>query len=165
MAGYQTQYNEIMNGGYDCNEIHGVQPTQPTCKNTALTTLVQKMVKTIATATPQIERYNEAIHPEQSIKSREVMGGLIPNLRPTSISYLLSASVFMALLSIFIIFQLMGVSGQVNLPPALLAWWASGSGSDSVPFYKNPMVLGGVIVLMIPIIGVLGIGYYKKTHT
>lgn len=142
---YTTDYTSIIN------------------KNSDLTGLIQRMVSTIATATPQIERYNEAIHPEQTTKSREVMGGLIPNLRPASISYLLSASVFMALLSIFIIFQMMGVSGQLNLPPALLAWWATGSGS--VPFYKNPMVLGGVIILLMAVIMVVGVGYYRKTHT
>lgn len=153
MSGYQTQYNQII-------KSNAAGSTQ---LNTALTDLVGNMVSTIATASPSLERYVEAVHPEEFTKSREVMRGLIPTLRPQSVPYLLSASVFMALISIFIIFQMMGVSGQLNLPPALLALWASPAGAT--PFYMNPMVLGGLSILLTVAVVTLGIGYYRKTHS
>ena len=106
------------------------------------------------------ERYNDKIHPEESIKSREIMFGIFPNLRVESIPYILAASVFMASLAIFLIFQMIGFTGQMNLPPALVAWWITRSVGP--PFYRNPMVLGGVsIILMIALI-VFIVLYYKK---
>ena len=119
MSGYQTRYkNTITTNTAGSTEL-----------NTALTKLVSDMVSTISKASPSIERYAEAIHPEEFTKSREVMRGLVPTLRPESVPYLLSASVFMALISIFIIFQMIGVSGQLNLPPAVLALLASPFGA------------------------------------
>jgi len=155
MSGYQTRYNNTI--------TNPTNTAGSTALNTALTNLVSEMVSTISKASPSIERYAEAIHPEEFTKSREVMRGLVPTLRPESVPYLLSASVFMALISIFIIFQMIGVSGQLNLPPAVLALLSSPAGTT--PFYMNPMVLGGLSILLTVAVVTLGIGYYRKTHS
>ena len=112
------------------------------------------------TASASLERYENKIHPEESTVSREVMLGVLPNLRLQSLPYLLSASVFMALLAIFMMFQMGGVSGQLNLPPAFLALWATSSSDTS--FYKNPMVLGGCIVIILAVLIGFIIFYYRK---
>lgn len=193
MAGYQTQYDKKITGynqyivttettqldtdidGYIQSKYTGGTPTVPSTMtdfskqydilsttNTDLQVLLQKMVSTIVNASPSLERYGEATHPEEYTKSRELLLGVLPTLRPSSIPYILSAAVFMALLSIFIIFQMMGVSGQLNLPPALVTWWVTPSAS---PFYKNPMVLGGVGILVLALLIVLGVGYYRTRNT
>lgn len=108
------------------------------------------------------ERYEDRVHPEESTKSREVMLGVLPNLRVESIPYILAASVFMASLAIFMIFQMGGVSGQLNLPPALVAWWVTPS--IGPPFYQNPMVLGGLIVVLIAAVIVFAILYYRPLN-
>ena len=106
------------------------------------------------------ERYNDKLHPEESIHSREVTFGIYPNLRVESIPYILAASVFMASLAIFMIFQMVGFSGQMNLPPALVAWWITPSVGP--PFYRNPMVLGGLSIILIIALIVFVVLYYKK---
>jgi hypothetical protein len=106
------------------------------------------------------ERYNERIHPEESVHSREVMLGIYPNLRIESIPYILAVSVFMASLTVFLIFQMNGVSGQLNLPPALVTWWKTPSVGP--PLYRNPIVLGGLIVLLIAAVIVFAVLYFKK---
>lgn len=106
------------------------------------------------------ERYNDKVHPEESIHSRELMFGIYPNLRVESIPYILAASVFMASLAIFMIFQMVGFSGQLNLPPALVAWLITPSVGP--PFYRNPMVLGGLSIMLIIALTVFVVLYYKK---
>ena len=106
------------------------------------------------------ERYSERIHPEESTKSREIIFGMYPNLRTESIPYILAISVFMASLTIFMIFQMVGVSGQVNLPPALVSWWVTPSVGP--PLYRNPMVLGGLVLLLSVAIIVFAVLYFKK---
>ena len=106
------------------------------------------------------ERYDEHIHPEESTKSREVMFGVLPDLRVESIPYMLAASVFMAALSIFMIFQMGGISGQLNLPPAFLLWLSTPSVGP--PFYQNPMILGGIVLVLIVAVTVFAVLYYRK---
>jgi hypothetical protein len=52
------------------------------------------------------ERYDDRVHPEESTKSREIMFGILPSLRVRSIPYILTAGVFMSLLTLFLIFQM-----------------------------------------------------------
>lgn len=130
--------------------------------SSTLQKILDRATTSAHTASASLERYENKIHPEESTASREVMLGVLPNLRLQSIPYLLSASVFMALLAIFMMFQMGGVSAQLNLPPALLALWATSS-SDT-PFYKNPMVLGGCIVILLAIVIGYTILLYRKRY-
>ena len=107
------------------------------------------------------ERYDGRAHPEESIASREVMNGVFPTLRPTSIPYVLTAGIFMLLLSLFIAFQMMGFTAQVNLPPAITAM-ISAPAQASLPFYKNPLVLGGAVVILISATVIFAALYFKQ---
>jgi hypothetical protein len=111
------------------------------------------------------ERYDNRVHPEESIKSRELMLGLFPELRPSSVPVLMAAGVFMSSIAILMIFQMMGFTGQINLPPALLA--APGQLSSAVgsePLYKNPLVLGGVSVVLAAGLIVFAVLYFKAKY-
>jgi hypothetical protein len=128
--------------------------------NQQLQTFIDKASTDIVNSTPAEERYDNRVYPEESSKSHEVMLGVFPNLKIQTIPYLLAAAVFMASVSIFIIFQLNGVTGQLNLPPALVSWWVTPSVGP--PFYKNPMVLGGLIVILIVTVIVFAVLYYRR---
>ena len=129
--------------------------------NTNLQTFLDKASTDVVNVRPSEERYDERIHPEESTKSREIMFGALPNLRVESIPYILAAAVFMASLTIFIIFQLNDISGQLNLPPAFVLWLATPSVGP--PFYRNPMVLGGLIILLIAAVIVFAVVYYTNS--
>ena len=125
--------------------------------NNILRKYINKVSKTIADSDPIIlseERYTNKVHPENSIAVREASWGFFPEIRVSSIPYLMAASVFMASLSIFLIFQMFGVSGQINMPT--LAAPAS-----SIPFYQNPMVLGGVVLLLLITCIIFIVLYFK----
>jgi hypothetical protein len=105
------------------------------------------------------ERYDDRIHPAESTKSREIMFGLLPTLRATTLPYILTAGVFMSLITLFLIFQMLGITGQMNLPPALVQWWITWSAGP--PFYKDPLVLAGAAVVFIASTIIFGLLYYK----
>jgi hypothetical protein len=108
------------------------------------------------------ERYDNRAHPEYAVKPRELVYGLFSELRPSSVPIVLAASVFMACISILMIFQMFGFTGQINLPPALTATGSPSSGSSGgVPLYMNPMVLSGVSLLLGTAVIVLGVMYYR----
>lgn len=102
------------------------------------------------------ERYENRIHPEESVEARELFLGIVPTLRIQTMPYLLATGVFMALMTIFLIFQMIGVTGQIHLPPAVVQWWMTPA--TGPPFYKNPMVLGGAIIVLIAAVIIL---YFK----
>jgi hypothetical protein len=106
------------------------------------------------------ERYDDRVHPEESTKSREIMFGILPSLRVRSIPYILTAGVFMSLLTLFLIFQMLGLSGQLNLPPALVQWWKTPAVGP--PFYKDPMVLGGGVVVFIATTIIFAFMYFRQ---
>jgi hypothetical protein len=88
--------------------------------NEALRKYLVKAVNNIAESEPRLtdeERYTNRVHPEESTLPRETLFGLFPELKITTLPYLLSASVFMAFLSIFLIFQMNGFAGQLHYPP------------------------------------------------
>ena len=88
--------------------------------NEALRKYLDKAVNNIAESEPRLtdeERYTNRVHPEQSTLPRETFFGLFPELKITTLPYLLSVSVFMAFLSIFLIFQMNGFAGQLHYPP------------------------------------------------
>lgn len=119
--------------------------------NTNLQAYINSAAKTLADSDPKLlseERYSNRIHPEESVEAREPTMGLIPELRVTTLPYIIGISVFMASLSIFLIFQSFGFNGQINIPPSLnemVIWLTSPA---DVPFYMNPMVLGGILIMV-----------------
>lgn len=109
------------------------------------------------------ERYNNRANPQEAVKPRELVFGLFSELKPSSVPYLLSAGVFMACISLLMIFQMFGFTGQINVPPAIsdLPGKFAASAQTSGPFYQNPMILSGLVILLgAGVIG-LGIMYYK----
>ena len=106
------------------------------------------------------ERYDNKVHPEEAVLSRESTYGLLPELRVRSLPYLLAMSVFMASLSIFLIFQIFGFSGQVNLPQSITGLFSSPA--SAIPFYSNPLFLGGVIILLLVAVVIFAVLYFKS---
>jgi hypothetical protein len=106
------------------------------------------------------ERYSNKIHPEESVAARESTMGLFPELRMRSIPYLLAISVFMSCFTIFLVFQMFGFSGQINLPLSFTEWL--NSPGSPYPFYENPMILGGVIIILLVAVVVFAMLYFKS---
>ena len=137
--------------------------TKITTVNDKLKLYLSESSTNIADVSASEERYSNRIHPEQSVLSREITYGLMPELRMRTIPYILAASVFMGSLTIFLIFQLFGFSGQINLPPSISAWLSSPA--SPIPFYMNPMFLGGVIILLVVALIIFMISYFKSRNT
>lgn len=128
---------------------------------TNLQTYLDKAMKDVAEGSKiNQERHENRIHPEESVKSREIMMGIVPTLKPSSIPYIMTASIAMACITIFMIFQMNGISGQLNLPPAFLAWWAT----PSTLTLRNPMILGGIGVVSIAAAVIFGVLYYRAKN-
>jgi hypothetical protein len=136
-------------------------------KLTSLNTKLQKYISQtsndIADLSASDERYSNRIHPEEAVLARELSRGLLPELRVRSIPYLLAISVFMASLTIFLIFQMFGFSGQVNLPPSISAWLSSPA--SSIPFYMNPMILGGISIILLVALVIFIILYLNSKNS
>jgi len=137
--------------------------------NEKLQTYINTAAKNIADSDPRLideERYSNRIHPEEAVMAREATYGFIPELSKTSLPYLISVSVFMATLSIFLIFHINGFVTQVTLPPTLTAFFASpAEGITNVPFYKNPMVLGGVSIILLTALVIFIVLYFQAKNT
>ena len=132
---------------------------------------INKTAKLIADSEPMLtseERYANRVYPEETVVSREVLGGFFPELRATSLPYIISISVFMALLSIFLILQMNGISAHLNLPfslPDLLKQ------VESPAFYEalmeNTVVIIGIFffvaLLLLTIMGI-SINYYFRAN-
>jgi hypothetical protein len=135
--------------------------------NESLRKYIAKAAKDLSDSDPRLineERYSNRIHPEESSMPREATYGLIPELRQTSLPYLISVSVFMAALSIFLIFQINGFTGQINVPPSVAALFASPA-PDATPFYQNPMVLGGITIISLTGVVIFAILYFQAKNT
>jgi hypothetical protein len=137
--------------------------TRLTTINDNLKEYVSDSSKNIAESSSSEERYSNRVHPEESMLSREITRGIMPELRMRSLPYLLGISVFMASLTIFLIFQMFGFSGQLNLPPSISAWLTSPA--SPIPFYMNPMFLGGVIIILVVALIIFMISYFKSRNT
>ena len=134
--------------------------------NSRLQEYINSSAKDLASSTAvslNQERYNNRVHPEESVVSREVMMGIFPALRMSSIPYIIAVSVFMASLCIFLIFQMFGFSGQLNVPTSVLSLF--NSPATAIPFYQNPMFLGGVSVVLLVTVVITGILYFKSKNT
>ena len=135
--------------------------------NESLRKYIAKAAKDLSDSDPRLineERYSNRVYPEESSMAREATYGLIPELRQTSLPYIISVSVFMATLSIFLIFQMNGFSGQINIPPSVAAWFASPA-PDATPFYQNPMILGGVTIIALSGVVIFAILYFQAKNT
>jgi hypothetical protein len=111
------------------------------------------------------ERYDNRVHPEDSVKARELLFGIFPELKSSSVPILMAAGVFMASISILMIFQMMGFTGQINLPPALAALPGQLSYTvGSEPLYKNPLVLGGLSIVLGAGLVVFAVLYFKAKY-
>ena len=109
------------------------------------------------------QRYRNRAEPEAETKPREMFYGFFTELRPSSIPVMMAAGVFMASLSLLMIFQMFGFTGQINVPPALTelpgkAQAAMGNESLS----SNPMVLGGVALVVGVAAVIFGVMYFKN---
>jgi hypothetical protein len=132
--------------------------------NTTLQTYIDNAANNIVNFDSTLaseERYENRIHPENTMMARESM---MPELRITTIPYLIAISVFMASLSIFLIFQLFGFSGQLNLPSSLISLFSSPA-SGSVPFYENPMIIGGVGIILVVTTIIFAVLYFRSKNT
>ena len=137
--------------------------TNVTKLNTILQNYISKassnIVESDSVLTSQ-ERYTNRIHPEDTMLPRESM---LPELRISSIPYILAISVFMASLSIFLIFQLNGIAGQLVIPNSLVTLFTFPA--DTVPFYENPMILGGVGIILIVSTIIFATLYFRSKNT
>lgn len=134
--------------------------------NKKLQKYINKAANSISDSGPRLlseERYTNKVHPEESVEARESSYSLIPELRITSLPYLISASVFMASLSIFLIFNMSGFTGQVNLPPIISQWISSPA--SQVPLYQNPIFLFALSAALLVLVIVFGFLYYKAKNS
>jgi uncharacterized membrane protein YccC len=107
-------------------------------------------------------RYDNRVHPEESIVSREIAYGIFPRFRERSLPYILAIGVFMALVTIFLVLHALGFRGQMTLPQTIVNLFISPAGSVSIPFYKNPMVLGGLSAILGSALIIFIILYFNK---
>ena len=131
-----------------------------------LQTYINKSANTISDSGPRLlneERYANKVHPEDSVEARESSYSLIPELRLSSLPFLIATSVFMASMAIFLIFNMWGFSGQVNLPPAITQWLSTPA--STVPFYQNSIFLGAISLSAIFLAITFGFLYYKAKNT
>jgi hypothetical protein len=105
------------------------------------------------------ERYSNRVYPEESTAPRELMYGIFPKFRESSLAYIMTAGVFMALMTIFLIFHLLGLTGQLNVPPSISQLFSPATTVG--PFYKNPMILGGMIAVLSSALVIFIILYFK----
>jgi len=135
--------------------------------NESLRKYISKTATNLAESDPRLineERYSNRVRPEESIAAREVSYGLIPEIRQSTLPYIISVSVFMAALSIFLIFQMNGFSGQINLPPGVASLF-SAPAPDARPFYQNPMILGGVSIILLSALVIFIVLYFQAKNT
>jgi hypothetical protein len=107
------------------------------------------------------DRYENRARPENSVGPKEIAYGLFTELRTSTIPVLLALGVFMASISILMIFQMIGFTGQINVPPALIQLQARLMAPSAVPLYQNPMVLSGVSIVLGVAVVILGVMYFR----
>jgi hypothetical protein len=108
------------------------------------------------------ERYYNRANPQDSVMPRELVFGFFSQLRPSSIPFVMAAGVFMSCLTLLIIFQMFGFTGEIHIPPAITNTLTAISTASSIPLYQNPMALSGIsIVLGVGVI-ILGVMYYRS---
>ena len=109
------------------------------------------------------ERYENRAEPQNTVKPRELVFGIFSELRPSSVPIIIAAGVFMASLTVLLIFQMYGFTGQINMPPGLITALSTAGSSQTYSnlMYSNPAVLGGGGVLLGVIVAVVTFYYFK----
>lgn len=133
--------------------------------NEILRNYINKTATNIGESDPRLlneERYSNRVHPEEAVMPREATHSLIPELRQSSLPYLISVSVFMATLSIFLIFQMNGFSGQLNLPPSVTGFYTY---ITSPAFFTNPMIIGGISIIVLTALILFMVLYFQLKNT
>ena len=110
------------------------------------------------------ERYDNRGHPEKSVTSKEIAYGLFSEVRPSTVPILMALGTFMASVSILMIFQMVGFTSQINVPPAIIAFQTWLATPGQVPAYQNPMILGGVITVLSVAVVLLGLMYLRSSQ-
>jgi hypothetical protein len=110
------------------------------------------------------ERYSDRVNPQDTVMPRELVFGLFSQLRPSSVPIVMAAGVFMSCLTLLIIFQMFGFTGELHIPPALTKVQAgiTAVASSGTPLYQNPMVLSGVSIVLGAAVIILGALYYRS---
>ena len=123
---------------------------------------IKKASKNISDSNPRLlneERYSNKVNPEESMEARESSFSLVPELRISSLPYLIALSVFMASFSILLIFNMSGFSGQLGIPPSIIQW--INPPASPVPIYYNPIILATAGISVIGLVIAFGVLYYK----
>lgn len=110
------------------------------------------------------ERYSERANPQDAVMPRELVFGLFSQLRPSSVPFVMAAGVFMSCLTLLIIFQMFGFTGEIHMPPALIQAQAALMTPSAIPLYQNPMVLSGLSIVLGAAVIILGIMYYRSKN-
>ena len=110
------------------------------------------------------ERYDNRAHPEESVSSKEIAYGFFSELRPSTIPILMALGTFMACISVLMIFQMIGFTGQINVPPAAIAFQTWLATPGQVPAYQNPMILSGIIIILGVAVVLLGVTYLRSNQ-
>ena len=134
--------------------------------NTLLTKYINESATTIAEVTPismEEERYNNRVHPEESVHAREITMGIFPTLRSSSVPYIIAVSIFMASISIIMVFQMFGFTGQLSVPQSLIGFF--NTPATAIPFYQTPLFLSGVSIVLLVSVVIFAILYFKAKNT
>lgn len=116
------------------------------------------------TAGPSVneERYSNRANPQDTVMPRELVFGLFSQLRPSSVPIVMAAGVFMSCLALLIIFQMLGFTGEIHSPPALIQAYGLIATAGATPIYQNPMVLSGISIVLGAGVIILGVMYYRS---
>jgi len=106
------------------------------------------------------QRFDERAAPQETVSPRELVFGLFSEFRPSSVPIILAAGVFMACLTILMTFQMLGFTGEIHPPPALMAM--TKVAESGPPLYQNPMVLSGLSIVLGALVIVFGVLYYRS---
>jgi uncharacterized membrane protein len=134
--------------------------------NRLLTKYINESAKTIAEVNPismEEERYNNRVHPEESVASREVTMGIFPTLRSSSVPYIIAVSIFMASISIIMVFQMFGFTGQLSVPQSFMEFF--NTPATAIPFYQTPLFLSGISIILLVSVVIFAILYFKAKNT
>lgn len=134
--------------------------------NRLLTKYINDSATTIAEVSPismEEERYNNRVHPEESVHAREVTMGVFPTLRSSSVPYIIAVSIFMASISIIMVFQMFGFTGQLSVPQSFIEFF--NTPATSIPFYQTPLFLSGVSIVLLVSVVIFAILYFKAKNT
>jgi hypothetical protein len=110
------------------------------------------------------ERYYNRANPQDAVMPRELVFGLFSQLRPSSVPFVMAAGVFMSCLSLLIIFQMLGFTGEIHASPAVMQAYGLLTTPGAVPLYQNPMVLSGISIILAAAVIILGVMYYRSKN-